>query len=1122
MIMRNILLFVLGILIYTTSVNASHLEGGEITWECLSTGPTQGMYVFTMKVYRDCNGVNLTNTPQTITVHDHPFINSIQVDYLSNADISPPCDPVNSGNLAYDCTSNIQVGSVEEWVYQSMPINLPGLPPNTGWHFTWSSCCRNASITNLPNPSSLGFTLRAVMYPYTPASTGVQQNTSPCFDSSPVFNEQPKTIICNGYPFSYSHNASDAELDSLVYEWGEPLDQGYTLPAGGTPIAFQAPYTLNSQIPGAPTLNPNTGEISYNSMTSGNFVTCIKVSSYKCGQLVAEIYREIQVILISCPNIGGAGPNNKPIVNPPFNGGTSYSTSVYAGDLVSFNISGTDADLYPGGTSQDLTLEVSGGQFSANYIDTSLCLNPPCATFNNGAGLVPPFSAPTTVNGVFEWQTDCGHIAANVGCNATSNLYTFLIKVFDDFCPAPAITIATISVEVLAAPTDNPPDIRCVSVDNNGGVIVSWEHLPTAQSSTFYNVYSSANPAGPFTFLDTVGYPSSSYYHSSAGANNSSIYYYLTSESDCAGTSDPSDTLQTIELSVTPINNGTIGDLQWNNIHNPSLTTSSANFDVFALDGSGSWVNVGNTLNTNFQFPAQTCGSSQRFFVSLEDASGCVSRSSIDEAILRDTISPNNPIIEVVTVSGGKSVISWSNSSPDVHVYAIYILNESGTWITIDSVFGAANTTYTYNGSAADNNYETFRIRSLDSCYNSSGTSLNHNTIYLNSSLDVCDYSIYFNWNDYNNMIDGLSHYKVLITEITSTGNINSEFRLNTGDNNFTLPNISSGSVYDVVVVGYNIDSTIASYSNVVNIDADLFPKPQFNYITKASVNHQSGSIELNCHVDDGAVIDYYRILRSKKDENIFSDIANIPFNGQTNITYLDDAVNSNSNYYNYQIYPVDTCGVTLTVGSTQFANDTSFAQTILLETFNNNDITNDLTFNNYDGWLGGVIEYNIYRSVNRGDFSALPVTSFIGGDDVYNYKDDVIAFINGNGRFCYYVEALEGSSNPYGFVERSLSNISCVSQVPVLIIPSSFTPNDDEHNEIFYPVTSFVSEVGYQFSIYDKWGHLIFQTNDPKKGWDGNYLGSPAQNGNYVYHVQYVNGVGLLTEKTDIVNVIR
>ena len=182
------------------------------------------------------------------------------------------------------------------------------------------------------------------MYSYT--VSGVSQNTSPCFDSSPIFYEEPKTIICTGYPFAYSHNASDPELDSLVYSWGEPLDGGAYNPAAPVTLPFSAPYSVTSPFPGNPILNPATGEVSYFSMTSGNFVTCIKVEAFKCGQLVAEIYREIQVILLACPPMAGGTPNTKPIVNPPFAGGTSYSTTVFAGDLVTFNISGTDNDIY--------------------------------------------------------------------------------------------------------------------------------------------------------------------------------------------------------------------------------------------------------------------------------------------------------------------------------------------------------------------------------------------------------------------------------------------------------------------------------------------------------------------------------------------------------------------------------------------------------------------------------------------------------------------------------------------------------------------------------------------------------------------------------------------------------
>ena len=363
--MKKIFLVVIIALISFAPAKASHLMGGEITWECIKTGVNSGLYVFTLKVYRDCNGIAISGVTQTITVHNHPIIFSINVDLIPGSpfDISPLCDPVNSGNPQMSC-ANPQQGSVEEYVYESLPVNLPGLPPVGGWHFTWDNCCRNGAITN--GFANEGFTLRAVMYPYTPVTTGVQQNTSPCFDSSPQFNEQPKTIICVGYPFSYSHNASDPELDSLVYEWADVLDDGVYNPAAPVTLPFSAPYSTTSPIPGNPSLNPANGEISYFSNTSGNFVTCVKVSAFKCGQLVAEVYREIQVVLLSCPPLASGNPNTPPVVLPPFAGGTSYFLSVTAGTLVNFNIIGTDSNVYANGSPQDLTMEASGGQFAAD------------------------------------------------------------------------------------------------------------------------------------------------------------------------------------------------------------------------------------------------------------------------------------------------------------------------------------------------------------------------------------------------------------------------------------------------------------------------------------------------------------------------------------------------------------------------------------------------------------------------------------------------------------------------------------------------------------------------------------------------------------------------------------
>ena len=100
---------------------------------------------------------------------NHPTITQISLDFVINTDISPDCDVQNSGNPALDCATN-PVGAVEEYIYVSQPVAIPGIPPANGWHFTWDSCCRNGAISNLaltnPTSPSEGFTLRASMFSY--------------------------------------------------------------------------------------------------------------------------------------------------------------------------------------------------------------------------------------------------------------------------------------------------------------------------------------------------------------------------------------------------------------------------------------------------------------------------------------------------------------------------------------------------------------------------------------------------------------------------------------------------------------------------------------------------------------------------------------------------------------------------------------------------------------------------------------------------------------------------------------------------------------------------------------------------------------------------------------------
>jgi gliding motility-associated-like protein len=72
--------------------------------------------------------------------------------------------------------------------------------------------------------------------------------------------------------------------------------------------------------------------------------------------------------------------------------------------------------------------------------------------------------------------------------------------------------------------------------------------------------------------------------------------------------------------------------------------------------------------------------------------------------------------------------------------------------------------------------------------------------------------------------------------------------------------------------------------------------------------------------------------------------------------------------------------------------------------------------------------------------------------------------------------------------------------------LPTGFTPNGDDLNEIFRPLGSgeFVSE--FQMTIFNRWGQEVFRSIDPLDGWDGRYKGQEAQTGVYAYFITYKN----------------
>jgi gliding motility-associated-like protein len=73
-----------------------------------------------------------------------------------------------------------------------------------------------------------------------------------------------------------------------------------------------------------------------------------------------------------------------------------------------------------------------------------------------------------------------------------------------------------------------------------------------------------------------------------------------------------------------------------------------------------------------------------------------------------------------------------------------------------------------------------------------------------------------------------------------------------------------------------------------------------------------------------------------------------------------------------------------------------------------------------------------------------------------------------------------------------------------LIYVPNSFTPNDDDLNDVFFPIVSGIQT--YTFSIFDRWGSIVFESKKPMEFWDGKINGSKQAQGVYQWQIDVKN----------------
>jgi len=95
---------------------------------------------------------------------------------------------------------------------------------------------------------------------------------------------------------------------------------------------------------------------------------------------------------------------------------------------------------------------------------------------------------------------------------------------------------------------------------------------------------------------------------------------------------------------------------------------------------------------------------------------------------------------------------------------------------------------------------------------------------------------------------------------------------------------------------------------------------------------------------------------------------------------------------------------------------------------------------------------------------------------------------------------------NEVGCSDTAYINIH-VEQTLIYYVPNTFTPNNDEKNQVFKPILTEGYKVGsYLLRIYNRWGELVFESLDENVGWDGSYgpKGRNCQTGTYTWVLNF------------------
>ena len=228
---------------------------------------------------------------------------------------------------------------------------------------------------------------------------------------------------------------------------------------------------------------------------------------------------------------------------------------------------------------------------------------------------------------------------------------------------------------------------------------------------------------------------------------------------------------------------------------------------------------------------------------------------------------------------------------------------------------------------------------------------------------------------------------------------------------------------------------------------------------------------------------------------------------------FIDSTANAHLGPVSYQIRGVDDCGNELT---------SNRATTIFLQGDVNEQGVAVLEWTPYQNeYYFDDLQYHVLTEIFPGSID-FQTPEAVYSPDIYIHTEQIDLSSLNSGSNCYtiIVEPRLSREGFFYFNSTAFSNQVCLSADLPIFIPNAFAP--DGVNQEFKVYSPFESSFDYFIRIFDRYGNLLFESQDIEQGWDGTSNGKPLPAGVYVYLIEIERSDQKTLEKKGSVVLVR